>query len=79
MTTAKHKDTRFHGIQRVPGPEVEYTDRSGRTIYKGPGSGTDQTIAETYCGHCQKWIQTNGVMGPLKFMATHEDGDCQKS
>lgn len=41
--------------------------------------GSAQTITETWCNHCRKWIPTNGVLGPLTFMAKHRDGDCQQS
>jgi hypothetical protein len=37
--------------------------------------GKLETRGETWCNHCKKWIETNGVLGRLKFMAEH-DGDC---
>jgi len=41
--------------------------------------GYAQSISETWCAHCKRWIRTDGVVGPLTFMAKHRDGDCQKS
>lgn len=38
--------------------------------------GVMESVGETYCGHCGKWVETNGVLGPLTFMAKHRDGDC---
>jgi hypothetical protein len=75
----KHGATRHHGYKTIDGKPVEMLDaRTGQVVYSGPSSSTTVSVSETYCGHCKAWIQTNGVLGPLKFMAEHRDGDCQK-
>lgn len=38
--------------------------------------GFMESVTETWCAHCGSWVQTNGVLGPLRFMAEHGDGDC---
>lgn len=75
----KHGETRHFGIQRVDGEQTTLTDTSGEVVYQGASSFVEQTVAQTYCSHCQQWIQTDGVMGPLRFMAKHDSADCTKS
>lgn len=75
----KHGEKRGFGVERVVGKEVSFTDVKGQEVYRGAGSSLFQTTSETYCEHCRRWIQTNGVMGPLKFMADHDSGDCGKT
>lgn len=41
--------------------------------------GSAISRARTWCGHCQKWITTDGVLAALQFMGQHRDGDCQKT
>lgn len=40
------------------------------------GGRTKEIRGRTWCDHCREWVQTNGVMGPLKFAAFHQDADC---
>ena len=34
---------------------------------------------EAQIGHCKRWVTTLGVVGSLRFMAEHENGDCSES
>lgn len=68
--SVKHGKTRMHGMRT----------ESAMGIDNGVPFGTafTYTTSETYCAHCKRWIETNGVLGPLRFMAFHRYGDCQK-
>ena len=75
---AKHGETRIHGMTRQEGEHVEFELPAGGTVSL-PVCSVEETAAETWCDHCGRWIQTNGVLGPLTFMALHRDGDCRKA
>jgi hypothetical protein len=77
--TPKHGEVRHHGLRRVDGKETTYEDKQGRLVYRGPTLPVVESVTETYCTHCKTWVQTNGIMGPLKYMAEHRDGDCVKA
>jgi len=59
----KHKQIKHHGYKT----KVDENGMSAHTY----------SVTETYCGYCKQWIKTDGVFGPLKFMAEHQNGDCQ--
>jgi hypothetical protein len=80
LTMPSHQETRIHGLRTHAGDPVEFTDpATGAVALRVPALVVTETIAETYCGHCKQWIETNGVMGPIRFMARHRDGDCVKT
>jgi len=60
--TPKHGSTRDH----------HYEDEKGQSVHVF-GAAAVQSVCETYCAGCQKWVRTPGVVGPLKFMAEHGD------
>jgi hypothetical protein len=67
----KHGDIRHHGYRTTRDEPQQFGSAMLSNSYT-------ESIVETYCGHCRKWIETNGVLGPLRFMATHRDGECAK-
>ena len=75
----KHGETQQLGMQRTDAPATSFTGPDGAPVWTGAGSSFTQTVSRTYCGHCREWIQTNGVMGPLAFMAKHDSADCTRS
>lgn len=60
----KHGQIKHHGYKTT----FSETGFSAHTV----------SVVETYCSHCKEWVRTDGVLGPLTFMARHRDGDCQK-
>ena len=64
-------------METAHGKNVEYLDqRTGETVYSGPIVSVTQTVSETWCENCQKWIRNAGVLGPIRFMAFHDKADC---
>ena len=50
-----------------------------RTTFSDNGmSAMSVSVTKTWCAHCLTWVETDGVIGALKFMANHRDGDCAK-
>ena len=61
-----------HGVRVFYGRKTHTErDEEGRIV-----SISTETVTEQWCAHCKTWIQTNGVLGPLRFMAYHEHGAC---
>jgi len=36
-----------------------------------------RTVEERYCAYCKTWERVEGVFGVLRWMAQHENGECQ--
>ena len=74
----RHGEIHNHGMQTRHGESVEFLGPDGKTVYQGPIASVTETVSETWCDHCKTWVKTNGVLGPIRFMAEHRDGDCLK-
>jgi len=38
-----------------------------------------RTVCERHCDKCNKWVECDGVIGGLKFIAEHDSGDCSSA
>ncbi len=74
-----HGQVRRRGCRTMAGEPTDFVDPlSGQTLLSVPALTITETVSDTWCGHCVQWIPTDGVLGPLRFMARHRDGDCRK-
>lgn len=54
-------------------------DRPTTTEFEGGLSVTvagDHSVVEQFCDHCKRWITVRGVFEEIRFMATHDVGEC---
>jgi hypothetical protein len=64
----RHYESEWHGKDAV---------LPGGTVLPGVlGSGFTQTVSERWCAHCRQWNRVAGVLGPIMWHATHDDGEC---
>ncbi len=73
----RHGEEKHYGIFAMPGPPIECIDGATGELMVLARNNIIESVSETWCEHCQKWIQTDGVIGPLMYMAVHRDGDCK--
>ena len=55
------------------------SDRPQTTEFEGGltvSVAGDYSVVEQYCGNCRKWITVKGVFDAIRFMGTHDVGDC---
>jgi len=38
--------------------------------------GSECSVQERYCSHCEEWVECRGVTGAIGWLARHRDGDC---
>lgn len=58
------------------------SDQPHTTEFEGGLSVTvagESSVVEEYCSHCKKWILVRGVFGALRFMGTHDSGECVRT
>lgn len=59
---------------QVPEPKHREVRHHGFHTEVGVGHSVTTSVTDTYCAHCHQWVETNGVLGPLRFMAWHDHG-----
>lgn len=70
-----HGEVRKWRMERDPIQFETFVTETGDEV-EVSYSGSESSVSERYCAHCDTWTEVRGVFESLKWLARHDKGDC---